>query len=195
MAKPKLHSALTSRLPSKGNAGDVFYCTDTGNVYLAVADGTLLDMASLLNPTAAALAVGPKGEPGIAGAPGARGEKGEKGDKGEVGPEGKAGSQGRAGKDGHDGQRGKEGARGERGERGSQGPQGIQGPQGEKGERGDVLYVGKLEIEAAAEKMRQERAWLRAKIAQLRDDNSRAKHQHMKILKNFLLDEIERCIH
>jgi len=115
------------KLPSKGTPGDGYYTTDGHCFYIAVADGTLLNLADVLSGAAASVrVVGPQGE---------RGLPGPKGDA-VVGP---------PGKDGRDGARGETGAAGKtpsrqeiaeiirslsaelRGEKGEAGPPGRDG--------------------------------------------------------------------
>lgn len=84
------------KLPTKGNAGDVYLWKN--ETYLVLTDGTLVKTSHLLTAVQALgldRLVGPQGMSGKDGAdgadsivPGPRGEKGEKGDRGEPGPPG-----------------------------------------------------------------------------------------------------------
>jgi len=62
----QFHGIRAIWLPTKGNPGDAYFVTDTKTFYIAIGDGTLVDLASLLQPRAP-LAVGPQGHPGRAG--------------------------------------------------------------------------------------------------------------------------------
>ena len=86
----RFHSA--KRLPSKGIPGDIYFATDASELFVALVDGSLYPVASMLNP----------GPP----IPGPKGDKGERGEKGEKGD----------GKDGKDGAPGPKGDKGERGD-------------------------------------------------------------------------------
>lgn len=151
----KFHSTKTSRLPSKGAPGDAYLATDTGQIYFAIADGTLLNLADLLSGASASVrTVGPKGETGLQGAPGALGPAGQRGEKGTPGEKGDQGPMGARGADGLPGATGKEGKPGPKGEKGAGGNTGAQGPKGDKGEPGDVTFIGPKEAQQAVEKMR-----------------------------------------
>jgi len=79
----KLFSLKAGSLPSKGRAGDCYFTTDSKEVYIAVADGALLNLADLLSGAMPHVrVVGPQGEQGIRGMSGARGAKGEPGTPG-----------------------------------------------------------------------------------------------------------------
>jgi hypothetical protein len=141
------------KLPSKGAVGNVYRDASSKEMFLAVADGTLISISDLLSERDRVRAVGPPGDAGKDGAPGAMGPQGPpgaKGDPGDVsivsGPKGERGDpgpQGLPGKDGRDGRDGKDGATGATG---AQGPQGIPG---------NVLYVGDAEMAAAVEAWKQ----------------------------------------
>jgi Collagen triple helix repeat (20 copies) len=160
-------STKSNKLPAQGTrVGDVYYGTDTGNVYLCIADLSLLNLSGLLFNPPHAVTVGPQGP------------QGERGRDGEsiVGPPGLAGRDGKDGKastipgprgaTGERGATGLKGDRGPRGEKGDRGDTGATGAQGPRGEKGDVLYVGAAEIEAAAKRLRDERARMQAVIMQ-----------------------------
>jgi len=162
------------KMPDAASPGDVVYNTTTRDFYIAVADGSLLNLADLLSGSVPHVrAVGPQGPAGQRGEKGDKGERGERGEKGTpgndgqqglVGPKGADGMPGLAGKDGKDGKYGENGKdsivpgpRGERGERGEK---------GDKGERGDVTVVGDPELQAAVEKIRAQKAAAMATIAE-----------------------------
>ena len=130
-----LFSTKSSRLSSKGEPGSAYYCTDTHDVYYAIADGTLLNLSDIFSGATVARAVGPQGERGLQGA------------KGDQGP---------AGKDGQPGLKGDKGDKGERGEKGDK---------GDKGEPGDITVIGDAELQAAVEKLKAQKAAALANIA------------------------------
>jgi hypothetical protein len=106
----------TSRLPSKGNVGDVWYIMPRGPVYFVASDGSLLNLTDILRgETHPVRSVGPVGE------------KGAHGEKGEIGPVGRSG---RDGAQGPRGDIGPSGPKGERGEPGRPGPAGRDGRDG-----------------------------------------------------------------
>lgn len=162
----KLYSLKT--VPSKGNPGDVYFCTATNVSYIALGDGTLFQTDGLLSMKPVP-AVGPQGEPGPVGAVGPQGAPGINGaagadsivagPQGSVGPKGSNGTPGPAGRDGADGRDGKDGK--DSTVAGPQGPQGIAGPQGP---RGDVLIPNESELAAAVIELRQQRAKVQAAL-------------------------------
>lgn len=142
------------KLPSKGVVGNVYRDASSKRLYIAVADGSLVDLGDLLSEARPVVrAVGPQGDPGKDGTPGAQGPAGAQGNpgprgdisivSGPKGERGDSGPQGIPGKDGRDGIDGKDGATGATG---AQGPQGLPG---------DVLYVGNAEMAAAIESWKQ----------------------------------------
>jgi hypothetical protein len=156
------------RLPSKGNVGDVYFDNTSKLFYLALANGTLFALDSLLGLQPVP-AVGPRGEQGPVGAVGPQGTPGINGADGAdstvAGPQGPAGAKGSngqpgaAGKDGADGRNGKDGK--DSTVAGPQGPQGIAGP---AGPRGDVLIPTESELAAAVIELRQQRAKIQAAL-------------------------------
>jgi len=153
----------TRQLPSKGAPGSVYRDSFSKELFLAVADGTLISIADLLSERDRIRAVGPPGERGPQGAPGSQGNPGADGQDGAAGPVGPVGPHGSNGKDGI----GKTGLQGERGLTGPQGPKGDpgpRGPQGPQGERGEVLLAGPPEMIAAVAQARQELITIRAKV-------------------------------
>lgn len=158
------------KLPAKVAPGDVVFLTGSREFYVAIADGSLLNLADLLSGAVPHVrTVGPqgsqgeKGQPGEAGSTGPRGEKGTSGEKGEAGAPGARGARGPAGHDGKDGAQGAAGPKGEKGETGAQ------GLKGDKGEAGDVTFIGPKESQRAVElmrsKLRDYQARVRAEIA------------------------------
>jgi hypothetical protein len=140
--------------PSKGVPGDAYWiqnaATNTHDIYIAIADGTLVNLSDLINHQPSALAVGPAGERGPQGPPGRDGVDGVAGVNGRdgvsvSGPKGEKGDSivGPPGRDGRDGVDGKS-------------ITGPQGDKGDKGDRGDVLYVGPEEMQAAVKAARAE---------------------------------------
>jgi hypothetical protein len=167
---PKILSV--KKAPSKGDVGDVFFITSTREFYLAVADGSLLNLADLLSGAVPHVReVGPQGDRGLPGPPGPPGSQGERGEKGTDGTPGQQGPVGPAGADGHPGppgqnaEAGAPGPRGEKGADGLPGARGEKGDRGEKGESGDVTVVGNAELLAAVEKLRAQKAALQALLA------------------------------
>jgi hypothetical protein len=151
----------TRRLPSKGAVGSVYRDSNTKEMFLAVADGTLVSLADLLSERNIR-AVGPPGEAGRQGAPGSQGARGVDGKNGVAGPVGPIGPHGTNGIS----ITGKTGLQGERGLTGPPGPQGDRGPTGPagpQGEKGDVLLAGPPEMIAAVAQARHELLALRAK--------------------------------
>jgi hypothetical protein len=123
----KLFSSKSSGLPSRGNPGDVYFTVDTGNVYLALGDGTLFNVNDLMAGGGAARVVGPQGE---AGPRGEAGPKGETGERGPAGRDGRQGPQGPKGETGADAPRPQvEAFRGPRGDQGPAGKDGDPGPE------------------------------------------------------------------
>ena len=130
-------------LPGKGEPGSAYALRRPGNgfdIYIAIADGTLVDLASLLQPRAP-LAVGPQGLPG------------------------KDGRDGVDGKPARDGANGRDGRHGNDGKDGRDGIDGKLGPQGPKGEPGDITVVGDAELLAAVKKVKEQKARALALIA------------------------------
>jgi hypothetical protein len=76
------------RVPAKLPVGDVYFDASKRDFYIAIADGRLVPLASLL------------AGPAIHGIDGAKGEKGEKGAQGETGAQGPQGPQGEKGEPG-----------------------------------------------------------------------------------------------
>jgi hypothetical protein len=109
------HSLKSDKLPSLGKPGDVYYVTNGQQVFLAAADGVLVNLSDIVTRGAEIpRAVGPQGEQGLQGPPG------------------------RDGRDGRDGAQGPQGARGETGPRGETGAAGRDGRPGEKGDTGSA---------------------------------------------------------
>ncbi len=150
----------TKSLPSKGIAGDVYRVSTTGDMYLAVGDGTLILLKDLLSTRDRVVAVGPAGETGRQGEPGRNGRDGVDGRNGKDGADGMAGSKGERGPQGAQGIPGKNGTNGVDGKS----IVGPQGPKGDKGDPGEVLYVGPAELEAAVKQLREEKARVRAAL-------------------------------
>ena len=152
----KLFSLKSGSLPSKGVAGDCYFTTDTKQVFIAVADGALLNLADLLSGAVPHVRqVGPVGERGPAGinsqVPGLKGDRGSAGRDGKTGPQGSAGRDG-VGRDGQTGKPGRDG------KDGRNGVDGKPGKDGAPGKDGNVCYVGPAEIEAACVAIRAEKA-------------------------------------
>jgi hypothetical protein len=152
------------QLPSKGNPGDVYFCTATKISYLALGDGTLFQTDSLLSMQPVP-AVGPRGEQGpvgpagkdstVPGPQGPAGKDGATGAQGPIGPRGIA-VHGRDGKDGSDST--------VPGPIGPQGPAGPQGPRGEPGRDGSILYPSESQLAAANQELLQQRARVQAAL-------------------------------
>ncbi len=167
---PKLLSTKATRLPSKGEVGDVYFVTDQKTFYIAIADGSLINLADLLSGAVPHVReVGPQGVRGLQGAPGPAGPQGERGDKGTQGEKGEPGAKGDCGANGLPGSPGKTGHDGVRGETGVAGPQGLKGDKGErgeKGERGDLTVVEDSELAAAVATLRAQKARTLAVISE-----------------------------
>lgn len=90
----KLIATKLTRLPAKGQPGDVYFTTDTKEYLIAIGDGTLIPTYALFHPHSAAQWIGPRGPQGETGATGAastipgpqgpQGANGDKGDRGDV---------------------------------------------------------------------------------------------------------------
>ena len=194
-----LYSTKRSGVPAKAAApGDVFYCTDSREVFYACADGTLLCLSDLLHGSLQRVREpGPKGD---------RGDRGHQGDRGEPGKPGKDGQdsevpgpQGAQGTSGHDGLPGHDGRDGKNGRDGVDGKNGVDGRDGKDGARGpagDVLAVGPDELKVAVETARQQllarRAATQAAIEQARIDAKRLTHGVRAVLFN-ALNDVERA--
>lgn len=167
-AVAKLKSLPQSKLPSTAKAGEVFYTTDSKQVFFAIADGSLLSLGDLLSGAVPHVKVvgppgekGDRGDKGDVGLPGQRGEKGTKGDKGDTGPAGKDGGMGR------DGDRGKPGRDGlDSVVPGPAGPRGEKGDCGDKGAPGSVVVVGDEELQAAIVALKKDKVRVLAKVAE-----------------------------
>ncbi|MGA8429499.1 MAG: hypothetical protein WB729_06735 [Candidatus Sulfotelmatobacter sp.] len=162
-----LISTKRSKLPSVGKPLDVYYATDSKEVFLAAGDGTLLNCRDILQGVShPARAVGPQGQPGRDGARGAEGKQGLEGRAGRdstvPGPKGEKGDRGSYGLPGLSGKEGKDGK--DSAVPGPRGPEGAKGDRGEKGERGDLTVVGDAELLAAVEKLRAQKANLQSRI-------------------------------
>jgi len=184
------------RAPSKGTPGDVYWVNNaaekTHDLYIAIADGTLVNLSDLINRAPNALAVGPKGDKGDQGIPGRDGINGSNGRAGQdgqsiSGPKGERGERGIQGLPGKDGRDGKDG----------QSIIGPKGDRGDKGERGDVLFVGPEEMKAAVERARndliQYRARFHAAIADQIQHSSHLPHSIKQIVIT-RLREVERIV-
>jgi hypothetical protein len=186
----KLYSLKNGKLPSKGEPGCAYFCTDTKTVWIADAEGVLLNLNDIMaGATSQVRAVGPVGEkgdrgepgPAITGATGERGPAGRDGNDSTVpGPRGLRGFAGRDGKDGKDST-----VPGPKGDKGDL----IVGPRGEKGERGDVSIIADADLQKAFEKHKRRfidyqarvRALLQAKIDGLGDHPAaRMATEHLK---------------
>jgi hypothetical protein len=152
----------TRNLPSKGKPGDVYRDASSTRMYIALGDGSLCDLGDLLSEARPAVRlVGPPGPQGHQGIPGPVGPVGNDGKDGEPGPVGPAGQHGAPGQS----ITGKTGLQGERGLTGPPGPQGVQGvpgPVGPQGPAGDILYCSQADVEAAAQRLHQEKVRIRA---------------------------------
>ncbi len=196
----KLFSTKLHRLPSKATPGDVYFCTDSKDLFLAVGDGSLLNVADLFSGAVPHVrTVGPQGEIGATGAPGPIGLTGQRGERG---TDGSPGATGPAGVDGKS-ITGPMGPRGERGLTGPAGPQGLHGvpgPRGEQGPRAEILYVGPEEMAAEIKKLRAEIVRQRAAIlAGLIDrldgiKNAQVK-RHLEIHLQSIQQDFERLSH
>jgi hypothetical protein len=158
----KLYSV--KQLPSKGEVGCVYFCTTDKLAYIALGDGTLFMLDSLLSMKPVP-AVGPQGSQGLRGETGAQGPAARDGrdgadstvpgPQGARGPKGSDGLPGPAGKDGRDstvpGPAGKDG-------------QAIVGPAGPQGTRGDVMIPNDSELAAAVIAYRQKHAKIQAAL-------------------------------
>lgn len=161
----RLFSTKVSQLP-KARPGDAAFCTDTKQVFIAVADSSWLDLADLLSGAVPHVRqVGPQGERGDPGSKGDRGDRGERGEHGTPGKQGDTGSKGERGSDGLHGQTGKPGKDGKDSfVPGPCGGKGDKGDRGEPGPRGDVLIVGESELASAVKALRNELLQQRAKV-------------------------------
>jgi hypothetical protein len=186
----------SNKLPTVGPAGQVYFCGDTGEAFVAIPPhGKLLRVDRLENYVAQQR--GPEGPRGLQGEKGADsivpGPDGPPGPRGATGATGERGPRGMRGES-VIGSKGDRGLQGPQGVPGPQGPQGVPGPQGEKGERGDVLYVGPAEVQAAAERLRDEKkrwlaALLRAKMAA-----GALVGEHSRRMTLHILDTLEKDI-
>ena len=88
----QFHSVAKSNLPPDGTPGDVWYTTDTGELFFAVGDRSLKQLLT-------AVPIPVKGDPGP---PGPRGEAAAPGPQGVPGPTGPTGPQGNQGPKGED---------------------------------------------------------------------------------------------
>jgi hypothetical protein len=162
-----LISTKRAKLPSIGKPLDVYYASDSKEVFLCAGDGVLLNTRDLLEGISHPVrAVGPQGQPGRDGSIGAEGKQGPEGRAGRdsttPGPQGAKGAQGSYGLPGATGRDGKDGK-----DSTAPGPQGIQGPpgpQGLQGPPGSLTVVGDAELLAAVEKLRAQKAALQARI-------------------------------
>jgi hypothetical protein len=153
------------KLPDKVTPGDVVFLTGTREFYIAIADGSLLNLADLLSGAVPHVrAVGPQGAQGEKGLPGEAGLAGPRGEKGTPGEKGDAGTPGAKGADGLPGATGKEGKRGPKGDKGDKGEAGERGAAGPKGEKGDITFVGPKESQQAVEKMNRRLADYQARV-------------------------------
>ena len=154
-------------LPAKGEPGSAYAVRRTGtgfDIYIAIADGTLIPLDGLLSvkPTGPVGAQGAQGDKGDTGAKGAKGDKGDPGTQGKQGDPGAKGDKGDNGIDGQHGTPGKDstvpGPKGEKGDKGDKGDTGAQGP------RGDITIVGDAELLAAVNKLKAQKAAALARI-------------------------------
>jgi Collagen triple helix repeat (20 copies) len=153
------------KLPPNAAPGDVVFLTGSREFYIAIADGSLLNLADLLSGAVPHVrAVGPQGPQGEKGLPGETGPAGPRGEKGTQGDKGDAGAPGAKGADGLPGATGKEGKRGPKGDRGEKGETGERGAAGPKGEPGDVAYIGPKESQQAVERMRRKLVDYQARV-------------------------------
>jgi len=137
----KMFSLKAGSLPSKGRAGDCYFTTDSKQIYIAVADGALLNLADLLSGAVPHVrVVGPPGEKGLQGEKGTKGDKGERGEKGTKGDKGDTGPRG---KDGY----GRDGDTGPQGKPGEAGPAGAPG---RDGGRLDATVLAEIKLELKA---------------------------------------------
>lgn len=198
----KLLSTKSNRLPSKGEPGDVYYCTDQRVFYVAIADGSLLNFSDLLSGAVPAVRqVGPQGVQGSTGAPGpagAAGPRGEKGTTGNDGPQGPMGPAGAAAHKGDPGKPGRDGRDGAQGPVGAPGPMGPAGPQGPKGDRGDITVVGDAELQEAVIalriKLKEQHAAFIARIVESIEGQKKGNRtsQHFAQLLEGILRDIAR---
>jgi hypothetical protein len=194
-----LHSTKISKLPSRGQPGDVFYTVDAKQTYWVCADGSLLCLNDLASGQANAVrTVGPQGEPGAIGPAGPQGLPGERGEKGTPGAEGSIGPKGDKGADGLSGATGKPGRDGRDSiVPGPAGPQGPKGDKGDKGERGDVLILGESELASEVKRLRKEilrqRAAFQAALAQEIEDRGHNTQlsRHMRLCCEAILKRID----
>jgi hypothetical protein len=159
------------KLPPNAAPGDVVFLTGSREFYIAIADGSLLNLADLLSGAVPHVrCAGPQGAQGEKGLPGEAGLAGPRGEKGTPGEKGDAGTPGAKGADGLPGATGKEGKRGPKGDKGDKGDAGERGAAGPKGEPGDVLYINadeaQRELARAKRRIRDYQARVRAVIAE-----------------------------
>jgi hypothetical protein len=133
--KLTLKNILTANLlPKQADAGTVYWCRDTAQCWIAMADCCLLNLSELVSGTVPYVAaVGPQGPPGPAGKD-RDAAQGPKGDRGEAGPVGPAG------------------------------PAGPAGPQGPRGELSYIANPTSTEIAAALTELQQAKARIHAAL-------------------------------
>ena len=175
----------SAKLPKTATPNSVFYCGDTGKVYIAGPDGKVVAVDKLL-----VLAQGPQGEPGHKGDKGA--DSTVPGPAGPVGPRGARGGdgQGEKGNTGSSGPRGIRGERGERGEQGETGEQGSKGDRGEQGlqgERGSILHCTDAEVKAAAEELHAYAIRLRAAVIDALRNAEGLKHPYTRTVTTSII--------
>jgi hypothetical protein len=99
----QFHSLVRSNLPATGTVGDIYFCTDTHELFLALGTGGLVLLDSLLSTNYATGNPGPQGPQGPQGAPGPQGVSGPAGPKGDAGVPGATGTTGPQGPKGDPG--------------------------------------------------------------------------------------------
>lgn len=169
--------------PRRVEPGTLYRHNASGRCYLALPDGTLLNLCDLLDYLYKFVTVPQPGPRGEQGPPGQNGKDGKDGRNGLNGLDGRAGSKGEPGGRGEKGERGVAGRDGKNGSAGKDGKDGAQGPCGAKGERGDVLYVGAPEIQEAAKRLQKERATMHAKLQQAINDAASLPKPHRTLVQ------------
>ena len=157
------HSMKRSKLPSSGPVGDLYFCADSRETFVAIGDGRLVALEGLLS-CKPIVEVGPQGEPGSVGPPGPRGLQGADGPQGRPGVNGAMGPKGHDGANGLIGATGKPGKDGKDGRDGADGKNGRDGQNGRDGKDGNVLIPNSDELSAAVISYRQKYARIQAAV-------------------------------
>ncbi len=177
------------RLPSKGKPGSWYYDNQEKVFYVALPDGTLLDVQGMFTQNPRGI-VGPQGEPGPAGTPGrdstVPGPAGRNGaDSTAVGPQGPRGPRGTAGSHG---QNGKDSTVSGPAGKDGQSIVGPAGPKGDKGEPGSIVYPSDSQLAATNKLLLDQKARAHAAFLQAMLDVAKIKNRstakHIELFLN-----------